>query len=353
MTEALFRPRTEPANDLPFVGTQGAPTCCQLLPPPAARIRQQEATMRIIMPAALGWAVGSAVGNALADRGARRRHIRDFGRTVTLAGERVRLLDEGEGPPVLVVHGNGATIEEMVLSGVIGRLSRSCRVVLPERPGYGAGDVPNGRPWPAHRHADALAELIQARGLRQPVVLGHSLGALVALRLALDHPHLVAGLVLVSGYYVPRPQFSITAQKPLSWPVLGPASVATLVPPIASAVMPLIFRRLFAPNPVPPAMEEMPVELMLRRAHLQSTADGTALIERDAAAASSRFSELRVPLRLFAGEGDRIIPAVHHARALVEACPQAQFTALSATGHMAHHVHPDLVADAVLDLAKA
>jgi pimeloyl-ACP methyl ester carboxylesterase len=75
-------------------------------------------------------------------------------------------------------------------------------------------------------------------GMRRPVVVGHSWGALVALALALDHPEAVSGLILLSGYYHPTlradvPFFSIPAI-----PVIGDLIRYTVGPFFGSALLP-------------------------------------------------------------------------------------------------------------------
>jgi pimeloyl-ACP methyl ester carboxylesterase len=297
--------------------------------------------------AALGFGagIGCAIANALADRRAEARHA-----SSSRAGERVLVRGQAGQGDVVLLHGNGAMIEDMELSGLVDRLGRERRVVVPDRPGYGASALPQDRPWSVTRHADFVAGLIGREKLDRPVVLGQSLGALVALALALDHPETVRGLVLVSGFYTPDPQFSIVAQKIWSLPVIGPALVATTLPQLAQATLPLVSKQLFAPLPVPERFHRLPKDLLLRRSHLQSTADGASLLEEDAARYGRHIQRLRVPVHLFAGEDDHIIRAMHHAEAFRERYRPAVLTPLPGTGHMAHYSATDAIARAVLDL---
>ena len=104
------------------------------------------------------------------------------------------VLDLGEGPTVLLLHGQPGRGRD--LEPVARLLSWRARTLLPDRPGYGAT---GGRALPLAEQAAILAALLVERRAAPAVVVGHSYGGGVALSLALQHPELVSGLVLVSS----------------------------------------------------------------------------------------------------------------------------------------------------------
>ena len=146
------------------------------------------------------------------------------GRFVTVEGVRLHYLEQGEGPPVVLLHGNVVTAEDWVWSGVFDRVARNRRVLAFDRPGFGYSDRPQGSVWTAAEQADLLRKAFDRLGVGRPVVAGHSWGTLVALELALGHPDAVGGLVLLAGYYGP----SVRADVPLvalsAIPVVGTCS---------------------------------------------------------------------------------------------------------------------------------
>lgn len=113
----------------------------------------------------------------------------------------VRVAGPLDGVPVLLVHGNcsSAAFWEPLLP----RLPGTLRVMAPDLRGYGDTDV---APVDATRglrdFADDVAALLDVPGLfapgARPVVVGHSLGGGVAMRLLIDHPERVAGLLLAA-----------------------------------------------------------------------------------------------------------------------------------------------------------
>jgi 3-oxoadipate enol-lactonase len=104
-------------------------------------------------------------------------------------GALIRTFEGGEGPPLLLVHGFGGAAWNF---SELAPLLPGKRLIIPDLPGHG-GSSPLPAPTLAG-FADVLAQLLDG-----PVdVLGHSLGGVVALRLAERHPSLVRRLVLAA-----------------------------------------------------------------------------------------------------------------------------------------------------------
>jgi pimeloyl-ACP methyl ester carboxylesterase len=107
-------------------------------------------------------------------------------------GVTLSYLDRGEGPPVLLIHGNGPDM--LSLEGVATDLVEDHRVITYNRRGY-AGSGPVATSWVEHRE-DAAA-LLEHLGVSEAAVVGVSGGGIVALQLAVERPDLVGALVLV------------------------------------------------------------------------------------------------------------------------------------------------------------
>jgi pimeloyl-ACP methyl ester carboxylesterase len=108
-------------------------------------------------------------------------------------GVRLRWFEGGSGPTVMLVHGYGGAASNWTL--VAPRLLERYRVIVPDLPGHGGSSALPAPPETVDPYAERLAAL-----LGEPaVIVGHSLGAVVALRLAVRHPELVRGLVLAGA----------------------------------------------------------------------------------------------------------------------------------------------------------
>ena len=117
-------------------------------------------------------------------------------RELQWAGTRLCYAVGGEGPPLVLVHGLGGTIENW--RAIAPPLVARHRVLVPDLPGHGRSAC-----LPEARDLDALAEAVlaiaDAEDLRGAVWVGHSLGGVVALRAAVLRPEAVRGIVLAAA----------------------------------------------------------------------------------------------------------------------------------------------------------
>ncbi|MBL9101293.1 MAG: alpha/beta fold hydrolase [Myxococcales bacterium] len=104
--------------------------------------------------------------------------------------------ETGSGDPVVLLHGQGGRGDAWDLQAAA--LSREYRVVCPDLRGHGQSSV-TPRPYTMALLAADVAGLIRGLGLGACHVVGHSLGGMVALQLALDCPELVRSLALVNS----------------------------------------------------------------------------------------------------------------------------------------------------------
>jgi pimeloyl-ACP methyl ester carboxylesterase len=115
-------------------------------------------------------------------------------------GSALHYAERGEGQaPVLLVHGAGAS--SAIWTMVTARLARASRVVAIDLPGHGESAArEGGRTAPSLQgYRDAVGALARALGLGPSIVVGHSMGALVAIEAALAWPDQVRGLVLCAA----------------------------------------------------------------------------------------------------------------------------------------------------------
>jgi len=115
-----------------------------------------------------------------------------------LAGE-----EEGEGPPVVLVHGLTATRRYVVMgSRALQRAGH--RVVAYDARGHGASAPASSGGYAYDALAGDLLAVLDDRGVQRAVLAGASMGAHTLLRLALDHPERAAGLVVITPAYLPE-----------------------------------------------------------------------------------------------------------------------------------------------------
>jgi pimeloyl-ACP methyl ester carboxylesterase len=111
-------------------------------------------------------------------------------------GTRLRYAVGGAGPPLVLVHGLGGTIENW--RALAPALAARHRVVVPDLPGHG-GSAPLPEPCDLDALAEAMGAIADAEEMGNAVWVGHSLGGLVALHAAGLLPRAVRGVVLAAA----------------------------------------------------------------------------------------------------------------------------------------------------------
>jgi pimeloyl-ACP methyl ester carboxylesterase len=140
-------------------------------------------------------------------------------RRLQLAGVSTAVLEGGNGPPVVLLHGPSGYAAHWM--GVISGLVASHRVIAPDLPGHGASEVTDG-PLDAGRMLEWLGELIKRTCMSPPALVGQTLGGAIAARFAIEHGDRLSGLVLVDTFglreFQPAPEFGLALTHFLAQP---------------------------------------------------------------------------------------------------------------------------------------
>lgn len=103
---------------------------------------------------------------------------------------------QGSGKPILLLHGMAASARYW--DPLIRLFKTSNKVITMDLLGYGRSPMPKNVVYDYETHTKAITDTLESLNINQPViVVGHSMGALIALRLARQHPDLVKKLVTV------------------------------------------------------------------------------------------------------------------------------------------------------------
>lgn len=278
------------------------------------------------------------------------------GRFVDVDGVRLHYRERGSGPLVLLIHGNAVTSGDFEASGLIDRLAASHHVIAFDRPGFGHSSRPRDRLWTPAAQAALLHAALSKIGLTEPaVVLGHSMGTMVAVAYALDHPAAVQGLVLLGGYYFPTARIDALLTAPVALPVLGDAMRYTVTALAGRAMLGKLVGAMFMPRAVPGRFyPAVPRELMLRPIQLRANAEDAAFMIPAAAVARTRHAALdRLPVMIMAGADDVVVDPEAHSVRLHEELPHSDLHLVRSTGHMVHYVAQDAIVRAVSAMAQS
>jgi pimeloyl-ACP methyl ester carboxylesterase len=272
-----------------------------------------------------------------------------LGRFIEADGVRLHVRETGmEGlPRLLLIHGASANLLEL-WTPLAEAFSPHYRVIAFDRPGMGYSTRPKSGGHAMAFQAQCAARVLEQTGEGPAIVVAHSLGSAVALRLALDHPGLVRGLVLIAPACNPYPH------KPAWWarlsatPVLGDIFCNLFIPFVGPPLSPTSVANNFWPAPAPSDyLDEAGVALIFRPAAFRASALDVCASNAEFAGQQPRYGELFTATVIVTAEKDRIVSPKRHARALAADMPAAELVIAPDTGHMPHRLRTDLVIAAI------
>ncbi|MEZ0540329.1 alpha/beta fold hydrolase [Fibrella arboris] len=212
-------------------------------------------------------------------------------------------------PMVLFIHGSPGSWDAFIQFFTDPSLYRHARLVSVDRPGFGKSDL--GKTERSLRaQAAAIAPLLrQSRAGQKPIVVGHSLGGPLAVRLAMDYPDAVGGLVLVA------PSVSPDLEQKEWYRVVGDAF---------------------------PIRYWLPVELRVSNQEILP-------LKGELQQMVPLWTTIRVPVIVIQGDDDPLVPpanALFTQKMLINAPVTVQM--ISGLNHFIPWKRPDLIHDAIL-----
>lgn len=239
-------------------------------------------------------------------------------------------------PALLLMHGASGSLREP-LAALEDSLGGRYRLIAVDRPGNGRSSRGGREMSDPSRQAEVLAAAVDRLGVSSCLVLGHSLGAAVALALALARPALVTGLVLVAPATHPWPGGISRRTRFFALSRFGRVLAEFVVVPLGLWVTGPTIRVIFRPCPVPPAYgRRIGAMLAIRPACFVANCRDIADLHRHVVRLSARYHDIRVPAEIVTGDRDAIVAPAIHAYGLARDLPGARLTVLPGAGHMPH-----------------
>lgn len=257
-------------------------------------------------------------------------------KTLTLSGLRIRYIEAGQGPPVLLIHSLGAS--SVTWRDNIRPLAERHRVFAIDLPGHGDSDKPD-IPYDAPFMVNLVAEFVSALGLEQVALVGNSIGGGLCLLVALELPEIVSKLALVSTGGLGRNigAFLRFASVPRLGRALGNSPMGG-----AANILPKVFYdRSFITQDLVSELNRAASLPGAADAHHRIAANHINLLGvRRRYVFIRRLRELQMPVIIFWGASDQIIP-VQHAHRAARILPHADLHIFGNCGHWPHMERAD------------
>jgi pimeloyl-ACP methyl ester carboxylesterase len=259
----------------------------------------------------------------------------------------VELGEKSDAPPIVLIHGAGCNLEDMRLA--LGeRLAARHRVILVDRPGMGwsARSDKNGNS-PAYQAA-MLHDVLDRLEVKRAIIAGHSWGAALAARFAVDFPDRVAALILLAPPLYPIPRRANWLYVLFATPYAGWIYARTLALPVGLLFLGLAMGSAFLPQ-LPPRhyLKRSAAFLLLRPSTFLDNARDMADLTSNLATQAARYPTLAMPILLMTGYFDLVVQPMRNAFAFATALPRAKLVTLAGIGHMLHHTATDRVIEEI------
>ncbi len=263
-------------------------------------------------------------------------------RSLTVDGTRLRYIDAGTGPAVILLHGLGASV--YAWRHVLGPVQAAgFRVIAFDNRGFGASDKPP-HGYDNAAYVRLLTGLMDSLRLTDAVLVGHSLGGAIAAEEAIATPTRVRGLVLIgsAGLGVREPLLFRVAR----WPLIGPLLLACRGRGLTERLLRSTYARpslitgadvdqYYAP------VAEPGYGRALRGVLREFRFDGLR----------GRLERIGAPTLLLWGEQDRWVPPTV-GRAMATELPRSAFVTLPHVGHAVPEEAPAALTHLLVELLK-
>ncbi len=266
------------------------------------------------------------------------------GEYITVDGVKIRYVQKGRGPDLLCIHGLPGSLEDW--ETVIEPLSARYRVTVYDRPGHGfSGTEKIG--YNLDHNARTALGLIDALGLKDVIVVGHSYGGSIVMALAVRNPSNIRGFITLGGasYEVAHidPLFRI-----ISLPLIGRGLAALASSTVGDGMIQEGVTAAFRPNEdaLPPDYMETRKRIFLQTKVICTLAREEIHLNPDLRGIIPKYGEIGNPFIIIHGAADLLVPAAD-SRKLDSMLSRSKLIILEGVGHQVQFVRPEILIRAI------
>lgn len=254
-------------------------------------------------------------------------------------------------PPLVFIHGASGNLRDQ-LEAFGGPLRRRAEMLFVDRPGHGYSE--RGGPENAFPsgQADAIARLMDRRGIDNAIIVGHSFGGAIAAAFALRHPQRTVGLLFLAPATHPWPGGIDWYYTLAAMPVIGWLFSHAFVIPAGLRRLEQGTIGVFRPNARPAGYVEKTAPALVLRPHTfrNNAADVANLLDYVKTEAP-RYREITAPTVIITGDSDDIVLEELHSRGLARDIAGAELVTIHNLGHKPEYIATDVAIAALERLA--
>ena len=256
-------------------------------------------------------------------------------------------------PPLVFIHGAGGNLRDQV-GAFLGSLEGRAEMLFVDRPGHGYSErggpenaLPSGQ-------ADAIATLIEKRGIKRAVIVGHSFGGAIAAAFGVRHPDKTEGLLFLAPATHPWPGGIDWYYHLAAMPMLGWLFTHAIVVPLGLRRLEQATMNVFRPNPRPEdyIAKTGPTLALRPRAFYNNAIDCTRLLAY-LKAHSPQYSRITAPAVIITGDSDAIVWEHIHSQGLARDIAGSELVKIQGLGHKPDYMVTDVAIAAMEKIGGA
>ncbi|MBV7409820.1 alpha/beta fold hydrolase [Maritimibacter sp. DP1N21-5] len=269
------------------------------------------------------------------------------GRFVQVDGHPVHVVQIGEGPDLVLIHGASGSTRDWTFD-IAPVLADRYRVTIFDRPGLGYTPPLASSGVTLDDQTDLLVAASRAVGVESPVVAGQSFGGAVLMNWAVRHSDYMAAAVDISGATHTWDTGRALLYRILAQPVVGPVLAHLIAAWLPEDYLEAQIESVFAPNdPVPGYADHIGAGIILLPEQFVANAQQRHALLDQLPAQMALYPQVDVPLEIIHGDADTTVGLSIHSIPLSQEVPGANLTVLPGVGHMPQHVAMDEVIAAI------
>lgn len=246
----------------------------------------------------------------------------------------------GAGTPIVLVHGVGLRAEAWL--NQVAELSQHHTVYAVDMPGHGESDLLDEESAGLNEYVDAIATWIEAE-IKEPVIMmGHSMGSMIALNFGIRYKAICTGIAALNSVYRRTPQAEQAVQQRAQDMVKNPAMDKVTTP----------INRWF--NQDPEGFEKQMADLCeqwLLAAPTAGYARAYQIFSQNDGPEDAELAALEMPVIFITGDGDSNSSGTMSER-MAALCPNGRYAVIENSRHMVPMTHPDEINQLLAEFIK-
>ena len=275
------------------------------------------------------------------------KNLSKTGQVLNINGFNTHGYIEGDGAQDIVfIHGAHINLRDWVFANRPLSILDS-RSIYIDRPGFGYSERDDTE-WNAERQADQARAYLKKITGKNPILVGHSWGAIVAMTWAAKYPDEVKGIISIGGLNMPFYGVSKIVNDIGVINLVYELYFSNVARKVDRGSIKKFASRMFRPQDIPAGyLDYIGSDLSRRLSTMKANKSDLSVTSNALDRNFALYNNMEMPVEIIHGEKDFLLPIKNHAVAFNKVMPNSRLHILPKVGHMAHHFASKEISDSI------